>query len=349
MLFDCYPLLRAILFRMMPEASHRYTLQALDWAYDTGMLRFLCPQIPVEPVILNGLEFKNPVGLAAGLDKNADHFLALSALGFGFVEVGTITPKPQPGNPAPRLFRLESHRAIINRMGFNNQGVEYLLERIKKAQFNGVLGVNIGKNFATPVVHANHDYLYCLRQVYPFADYVVINISSPNTPGLRALQLGDQLTHLLSAIKEAEGSLSTQHQKTVPIFVKISPDMQEDELAVFCEEIVRYQITGVISTNTTLSRKGVENSAFAGEAGGLSGQPLFDLSTKTLSHLKEKLAKHSVTLIGVGGISSPEQAMAKFDNGADLIQLYSGFIYEGPSLIYRIVEAYRLRSRQTKI
>ena len=283
MLFNCYPLLKVILFHMTPEASHRYALKALDWAYDFGLLRCLCPQIFVEPLTLNGIEFKNPVGLAAGLDKDADHFLALSALGFGFVEVGTVTPKPQPGNPSPRLFRLESHRAIINRMGFNNKGVEHLLERIKKAQFKGVLGVNIGKNFATPVFNANQDYLYCLRQVYPFADYVVINISSPNTPGLRALQLGDQLTHLLSAIKTEEGSLSTQHQKKVPIFVKISPDMQEDELAVFCEEIVRYQIEGVIATNTTLSRKGVEDSAFAAEAGGLSGKPLFDLSTQILS------------------------------------------------------------------
>ncbi len=341
-MFDLYPLLRTILFRFPPEKSHSFSLKALDWAHKFGLLKILFPAVQVEPKNLLGLSFPNPVGLAAGLDKDAEHILSLAALGFGFIEVGTVTPYPQPGNPLPRLFRLTDQRAIINRMGFNNKGLEYVLDNIKTAHFKGVLGVNIGKNYATLVDRAIDDYLFCLKRVYAFADYIVINISSPNTPGLRALQLSDQLPNLLRALKEEQASLKLLHGKVTPLLIKVSPDMAKDELAVFAQQVTYFGIEGVIATNTTLSRKGVERSLMAGEVGGLSGEPLFHSATEAQAFLRGKLGEN-VAMIGVGGIHSASQAMEKFKQGADLVQLYSGFIYEGPHLIRRILKAYKNR------
>jgi dihydroorotate dehydrogenase len=285
-----------------------------------------------KPVDVMGLPFPKAVGLAAGLDKNADAFEALGALGFGFVEVGTVTPRGQAGNPKPRLFRLPEHEAIINRMGFNNKGVDHLVSRIKSHRYPGILGVNIGKNLTTSVEDAAADYLMCMETVIPYADYITANISSPNTPGLRSLQFGESLAQLIAPLAEARDRYESEHGKYVPLAVKIAPDMTDDEIKMVADTLVEQGVDGIIATNTTLSRDAVVGHQFEKEAGGLSGAPVRDASTHVVRVLAEHL-KDTLPIIGVGGISSGADAVEKLQAGARLVQIYSGLIYQGPELI----------------
>lgn len=333
-----YTLLRNILFKFNAETSHELTLDMLGAAKRLGLLGFFAPKVPDQPVEVLGMTFKNPVGLAAGLDKNGDYIDALGSLGFGFIEIGTITPRPQPGNPQPRLFRLPEHQAIINRMGFNNKGVDHLVEQVKKSNYTGVLGINIGKNFDTSVEDANQDYLICLEKVYEHADYVTVNISSPNTPGLRTLQFGESLTSLLSELKAAQLKLEKVHDQYTPILVKIAPDMSEEETQLVAKTLIETQMDGVIATNTTLERDAVTGHKFAGEAGGLSGLPVQEGSLQVLKWLSKAL-DGKMPIIGVGGIVDGSSAADKIQAGADLVQVYSGFIYEGPKLIAQANDA----------
>ena len=333
-----YGLARKVLFAMPPELSHEVALDWMGAAHRLGLLKLFASQ-PQKPVEVMGLNFANPVGMAAGLDKNGDYFNALGDLGFGFVEIGTVTPKAQSGNPQPRLFRLPEHNAIINRMGFNNKGVDHLLAQVKKRTYTGVLGINIGKNKTTPDAEALDDYLSCLRVVYPYADYVTVNISSPNTPGLRSLQFGESLSQLVAGVKVEQKRLADQHGRYVPIAVKIAPDMNDDEIRSVAATLQDHQIDAIIATNTTLSRQGVETSPYAAESGGLSGAPVRDMSTHVIKVLADYL-EGSIPVIGVGGILSGDDAKAKFAAGAKLIQVYSGFIYRGPELVSECVNAY---------
>ena len=333
-----YELIRKILFKLDAETSHELTLDMLGAAQRLGLIKLFAPKIPNQPVEVLGLNFPNPVGLAAGLDKNGDYIDALGNLGFGFIEIGTITPRPQPGNPQPRLFRLPEHQAIINRMGFNNKGVDHLVEQVKKAKYKGVLGINIGKNFDTAVEDADRDYEICLEKVYAHADYVTVNISSPNTPGLRNLQFGDSLKSLLSTLKEAQRRLEKEHNKYTPILVKIAPDMDQDETKMVAEALTENEMDGVIATNTTLERETVAGHEHANEAGGLSGKPVQGSSTQVLAWLSEEL-KDKMPIIGVGGIIDGPSAAEKMKNGAALVQVYSGFIYRGPKLISEASDA----------
>ena len=332
-----YSVLRNLLFQFSPEVSHEL---ALDWLGAAERLKLLSPfySVPNMPVEAMGLRFPNPVGMAAGLDKNGDFVDALAALGFGFVEIGTVTPKPQPGNPKPRLFRLREQNAIINRMGFNNKGVEHLVARVKKRKSDCVLGINIGKNKVTPEEDALNDYQICMDAVYPYADYITVNISSPNTPGLRNLQFGETFNHLLCGVKERQRSLAERYGKTVPVAVKIAPDMTEEETESIAKTLLSFELDGVIATNTTVGREGVESSIHAEEAGGLSGAPVRVKSTQTIKVLADCLAG-KMPIIGVGGILSGADAVEKVEAGAKLVQVYSGFIYRGPGLIKETVEA----------
>jgi dihydroorotate dehydrogenase len=327
-----YSLIQKALFCLPAEASHSITLPLLDISHRLGLIGLVRSKIPDAPLTLMGIEFPNPVGLAAGLDKNADHIDALGALGFGFIEVGTLTPRPQPGNPQPRLFRLQPERAIINRMGFNNKGIDHALAQIAKSQFKGVLGINIGKNFDTPVERAADDYLLCMRKCYAAASYIVVNLSSPNTPGLRSLQFGDELHRLLVLLKSEQATLTALHDKKVPLAVKIAPDLSDAEIGLIAQALIDNEIEAVIATNTTLERSGVQGSSFRDEAGGLSGAPLTDKSTHVIAVLSEALGG-KLPIIGVGGIMSGADAVAKIAAGASLVQIYSGFIYRGPDLI----------------
>lgn len=326
-----YPLLRKALFTLDPETSHDLSLDMLGAAERLQLLRFFSPNIASDPIELMGLKFENPVGLAAGLDKNGDYYNALGQFGFGFVEIGTITPKAQPGNDKPRMFRLTEHEAIINRMGFNNKGVEYLVERVKHRRYSGILGINIGKNKVTPEEQALSDYQIAMTAVYPYADYITVNISSPNTPGLRNLQFGDSLKTLLAGLKETQQRLAAEHSGYKPVVVKIAPDMSEDELKSVSQTFLEHEIDGVIATNTTLDRESVASSPFANEAGGLSGAPLSQRSTEVIAQLRSHLGR--LPIIGVGGIMQGSDAVAKIKAGADLVQVYSGFIYRGPELV----------------
>lgn len=326
-----YALARSILFRLDAETAHGRALGALDLAHRLKLAGCLGGRRVDDPVTLMGLRFPNRVGLAAGLDKNADHLDALGALGFGFVEVGTVTPRAQEGNPRPRLFRLPERGAIINRMGFNNAGVDHLIERVKASRFDGVIGINIGKNLTTPVERAVDDYLLCLEKVHAHADYVTVNISSPNTPGLRNLQFGEQLDALLSSLRDAGIRLDQAAGRRVPLAVKIAPDMSEDEVGLVAQSIARSGIDAVIATNTTISRDAVAGLPHADEQGGLSGRPVFEASNRVIRELRRHLPE--LPIIGVGGIDSGEAAAAKVAAGADLVQLYSGFIYRGPALV----------------
>lgn len=328
---DWYSLSRSVLFRMQGETSHELGLDMLGAAKRLNVLHFLAPIVKVHPVTFAGIEFPNPVGLAAGLDKNGDYIDALAALGFGFIEIGTITPRPQSGNPKPRLFRLVDSEAIINRMGFNNKGVDYLVEQVKKAKYRGVLGINIGKNIDTPVEKALDDYLICLNKVYQHASYITVNISSPNTPGLRTLQYGDALKQLLEPLKKRQLELAEEFGYK-PVFVKIAPDMDDEEIKQVADILVETKIDGVIATNTTLSREGVEGADYADEAGGLSGAPLTEQATYVVAKLAKAL-QGRLPIIGVGGIMDGEDAADKIKAGASLVQIYSGFIYKGPELI----------------
>ncbi|MCV6622319.1 MAG: quinone-dependent dihydroorotate dehydrogenase [Cellvibrionaceae bacterium] len=335
-----YSLLRKCLFALDPEYSHELSLDCLGAASRLNLLNKFVTAPANNPVELFGMTFPNPVGLAAGLDKNGDYFNALGQLGFGFVEIGTITPRPQAGNPKPRLFRLEEESAIINRMGFNNKGVDYLVEQVKKRQFDGILGINIGKNKDTAEEDALSDYRICLEKAYSLADYITVNISSPNTPGLRDLQFGDNLKRLLEGLKESQQQLSVQHDRKVPILVKIAPDMDDEAVVSVAETIKGAEMEGVIATNTTITRDGVENSAFRDEAGGLSGSPLTDKSTEIIAKLYQELGDDT-PIIGVGGIDSAAAAIAKLEAGAKLLQIYSSFIYQGPQLIRDVADAYQ--------
>jgi dihydroorotate dehydrogenase len=320
-----------LLFKFSPETSHHVALRSLAMANSMGLLGLL-HKTPQQPVRIMGIDFPNPVGLAAGLDKNGDYIDALAALGFGFIEIGTITPRPQAGNPQPRLFRIPEAHAIINRMGFNNLGVDHLVSQVQKAKFKGVLGINIGKNFDTPVENAADDYVHCLEKVYDYASYVAVNISSPNTQGLRSLQTGSAFADLLQQLKQTQARLAEQYGHYVPLAVKIAPDLQDEDIEYIAEQLVQHQIDGVIATNTTITRTGIEGLDLAAETGGLSGKPLKALSSYTLSRLAQALAGR-IPIIGVGGISEGSDAAEKIMAGASLVQVYTGFIYQGAQLI----------------
>ncbi|MEQ3640755.1 MAG: quinone-dependent dihydroorotate dehydrogenase [Alteromonas sp.] len=331
-------LVQKLLLQCEPEKSHDFTINWLNKTQHTP-LKWMYSTAPIaKPVTVAGIKFDNPVGLAAGLDKNGDCIDAFSSMGFGFVEIGTVTPRPQPGNPKPRLFRLPEKQAIINRMGFNNKGVDHLVEQVKEAKFKGPIGINIGKNKDTEDAKALEDYLICLNKVYPYASYITINISSPNTPGLRNLQYGEALDSLLVGLKAAQETLTQTHSKYVPMFIKIAPDLSDDEISSIAVSLMNSKMDGVIATNTTLSRDAVQGLAHADEMGGLSGSVMTDMSLQVTKKLDKALDK-SMPIIGVGGIDSPESAQARLDAGASLVQLYSAFIYQGPSLVKRIVNA----------
>ncbi len=330
-----YSLARPLLFSFAPERAHDLTLSLLKSAHKMGVVR---SHVAAKPVTCMGIEFPNPVGLAAGLDKNGAYIDALAALGFGFIEIGTITPRPQSGNPQPRLFRIPQAKAIINRMGFNNAGVDQLIENVKAAKFKGILGINIGKNADTPVEKAVDDYLICLEKVYNYASYITVNISSPNTKNLRSLQSGDALTELLETLKKRQLELAEEHQHYVPLVLKVAPDLNPEEIEFIAAKLLQFKIDGLIVTNTTLSREGVENLPFGDEAGGLSGAPVFEKSTECLRRFAE-LLQNKIPLIGVGGIVAGEQALAKQQAGATLVQVYSGLIYTGPDLVKDCVDA----------
>jgi dihydroorotate dehydrogenase len=332
-----YSFIKKILFLFNPETAHTLTLNGLRLMEQAKFTAFF-PKILSAPREVMGLHFRNPIGLAAGLDKNGDYIDALATLGFGFIEVGTVTPKPQKGNALPRLFRLEKEEAIINRMGFNNKGVDYLVDRLKKTKYKGILGINIGKNKDTPIEHAIDDYLYGLNRVFPFASYVVINISSPNTENLRQLQQGSLLQQLLRSLKKAQALFLKNHAKYVPLVVKIAPDLTSEEVKEMAETFLSEKIDGVIAANTTIHRDGVENSAFANETGGLSGKPLFLRSTHILKELHNVLG-NNIPIIACGGIMSPDDAKEKMAAGASLLQMYSGLIYRGPGLVQQVVDA----------
>lgn len=333
-----YTLIRPLLFRLDPETAHHLTLTSLQVAYRLGLSRLIAAPARAKPVTVMGITFPNRVGLAAGLDKNGAYIDALAALGFGFIEIGTVTPRPQPGNPRPRLFRLPEAEAIINRMGFNNDGVARLIENVRAAKFRGVLGINIGKNFDTPIARAAEDYLTCLTAAYPHAGYVAVNISSPNTQNLRDLQSADALSELLGKLKDAQARLAEQHGRYVPLAVKIAPDLDDAQIAGIARLLRQHRIDAVIATNTTLARTGVAYLPHGAEAGGLSGAPVRDASTRVIRKLASTLAGE-VPIMGVGGILSGADAREKIAAGASLVQLYTGLIYRGPALVGECMRA----------
>ena len=338
-----YGLARPLLFALDAERAHGLGLASLEAAYRSGLNPLVGAAPKPLPTKAFGLAFPNPVGLAAGLDKNGAHIDALLALGFGFVEVGTVTPRPQPGNPKPRMFRLPRHEAVINRLGFNNDGVEALVRNVERARRrNGLLGINIGKNKDTPNESAEDDYLHCLRKVYPLADYVTVNISSPNTAGLRELQEEQALRRLVSVLRDEQEKLAGQHGKRVPMLVKIAPDLSESDIDAAGRVLGDLQVDGVIATNTTIAREGVEGARHAGEVGGLSGAPLMAKSTSVLRMLRTRLPE-AIPLVGVGGILHGADAATKQAAGATLVQLYTGLVYRGPALVGECVEALRRR------
>ena len=342
-----YPLIRKFFFALDPELAHGLGMNGIEFLNRAGIACLLAKPVAANPVELMGLTFPNPVGLAAGLDKNGEHIDALASLGFGFIEIGTVTPRPQPGNPKPRMFRITEKQAIINRMGFNNHGVDQLLANVAKSKFaqaGGILGINIGKNFDTPIEKAVDDYLICLDRVYNAASYVAINISSPNTKNLRELQKDDALNALLGQLKAEQTRLADKHGKYVPLVLKIAPDLEDEQIQSIADLLRQHRMDGVIATNTTLSRAEVEGLPNANEAGGLSGAPVFERSTAVLKKLAGHL-KGEVPIIGVGGIMQGADAVAKLDAGASLVQLYSGFIYRGPDLVGDVARAIAERRR----
>jgi dihydroorotate dehydrogenase len=333
-----YSAIRKIFFQFDPEVIHELTIKGLKNSGKTPLNNFYKQKLASKPVQIMGINFPNPVGLAAGLDKNGECIPAFAAMGFGFVEVGTVTPRPQPGNEKPRIFRLQSANAIINRMGFNNKGVDYLVDQVRKANFSGVLGINIGKNKDTPDEQAKDDYIHCMAKVYAFASYITINISSPNTPGLRSLQYGDALNELLSALKIEQQRLAELHGRYVPLAVKIAPDLNQQEIESIAQSLVDNNIDGVIATNTTLARDLVQDLEHGNEQGGLSGAPVKQKSTEVIRHLA-KCLDGKLPIIGVGGIENGQDAADKIAAGASLVQIYTGFIYQGPGLIKHIVNS----------
>ena len=335
-----YDVLRPLLFALDAETAHRLTLYALGVAHRSNLGRFVATPPEDLPVTAFGIRFPNPVGLAAGLDKNAAHIDELGALGFGFVEVGTVTPRPQPGNPKPRMFRLPQHEAIINRLGFNNEGVDVLVRNVEAASYRGVLGINIGKNKDTPNERAVEDYLFCLERVYRLASYVTVNISSPNTQGLRDLQEEATLRRFIETLREAQERLGSQAGTRKPMLLKIAPDLAEAELDGIAEVLRAAGIDGVICTNTTIDRSLVASDPLGQEAGGLSGKPLFGRSTQVLRGMRARLGP-DMPIIGVGGILDGSDAVEKLDAGANLVQLYSGLVYRGPALVGECVNEIR--------
>jgi len=338
-----YEIARKLMFQLDAERAHHLGLAGLNALEMSGLSSLLFPKQHANPVNVMGLTFPNAVGLAAGLDKNGDYIEALAALGFGFVEIGTVTPRAQDGNPKPRLFRIPEAEAIINRMGFNNLGVDHLIEQVKIAQTDALVGINIGKNFDTPVENAVDDYLIGLNKVYEHADYVTINISSPNTPGLRTLQFGESLNQLLSALKEAQAKLHQQHERYVPMAVKVAPDLEPHEVEELAQTFGNNEIDAVITTNTTMSRVGVEILPNGEEAGGLSGRPVFEKSTEIVRQFKHALPEN-LPIIAAGGIMSADNAVEKLDAGASLVQIYSGLIYQGPKLVTDILNTLENRT-----
>lgn len=342
LLFSAYPLVRSALFSIDAESAHNMTLAALCKLNSCSITKALVAtsqNIKQKPIKLMGLNLRNAVGLAAGLDKNGEYIDALGALGFGFVEVGTVTPLPQDGNPKPRMFRLPQAGAIINRMGFNNQGLEKFITNVQSSQWQangGILGLNIGKNAATPNEKAIDDYLIGLQGVYPYADYITVNISSPNTANLRDLQGHDELTALLAPLHEKRLQLAQQYNRNVPLAVKIAPDLDNEQIDVIAEVLLQNNIDGVIATNTTVSRQAVQGLRHGNEAGGLSGPPVHQMSLDVIKRLRQQLG-NDFAIIGVGGISSPQQAVEKINAGANAVQLYTGLIYQGPNLVTQCV------------
>ena len=347
-----YALTRPLLFGMDAEAAHDFTMDMLARGQHTPLQWAWCNETVHDPIQLAGLTFPNRVGLAAGLDKNARCIDALGAMGFGFVEVGTVTPKPQPGNPKPRMFRLPERQALINRFGFNNEGLEAFLGNVQRSRFRAaarqyrmLLGLNIGKNATTPIEDATRDYLTCLDGVYPHADYVTVNISSPNTQNLRALQSDAALDALLAAIAERREALATQQGRRVPVFVKIAPDLQDEQVAVIAATLQRHGMDGVIATNTTISREAVKGLRHAEETGGLSGAPVYEASNRVIAQLRAALGQ-GFPIIGVGGILSAEDAIGKIRAGADVVQIYTGLVYQGPALVVQAARAIKTAGRR---
>lgn len=339
---NLYPLVRPFLFCLEAEHAHDFSLNTIDQAFRMGILPNIIGKVPALPTQFCGLHLPNPVGLAAGLDKDGKHIDALASLGFGFIEIGTVTPLAQPGNPLPRMFRLPQAQGIINRMGFNNDGVNACVERVRASQFyqsGGVIGLNIGKNANTPIENASQDYVTCLQKVYGVASYVTINISSPNTKNLRQLQGGQDLIDLLQKITDEREKLSQQFGKRIPIFLKIAPDLDHENIDSIAQALLQFQIDALIATNTTLSRDGVENMVHANEAGGLSGKPVKHISTKTIKSFADVL-QGRIPIIGVGGIMTGYDALEKHHAGASLVQLYSGLIFKGPQLIKDSIVAF---------
>jgi len=342
-MIDRYSLLRPWLFCLDPEQAHDLTLSNLDRAQRWGLLERLVSKPEVDPHTICGITFPNPVGLAAGLDKDGKHIDALAALGFGFLEIGTVTPRPQPGNPKPRMFRLTEAQAIINRMGFNNDGVEACVARVRRSHFwkkGGVLGMNIGKNASTPIEDAASDYILAMEAVYDIASYITVNISSPNTQNLRALQGEEMLRSLLSSLDEARKRLSDRYGVRKPLFLKIAPDLDTADINLIADLLMEFGIDAVIATNTTITRATVQGMAHSDEAGGLSGAPVRDASTQVIKTLKARLG-NNLPIIGVGGILSGADAREKIMAGASLVQLYSGLIYRGPDLVNECAKALR--------
>jgi dihydroorotate dehydrogenase len=336
---NIYPLIRPFLFSLDAETAHHVTLQLIKATYSCGLANVVYPKTANKPVNVMGLNFKNPVGLAAGLDKNGDCIDALAALGFGFIEFGTVTPRPQPGNPKPRLFRLPDQQAIINRLGFNNLGIDHLLMQVENCKYEGILGINIGKNFDTPIEKAVDDYLAGLRKAYPFASYVTINISSPNTQNLRQLQQQDESRKLVAALKDEQLKLRNEHGKYVPLAIKIAPDLTPEDISRLAKLLLEFEIDGVIATNTTIARDRIANHPLAQETGGLSGAPLKDKATETVKILSSEL-QGKIPIIAAGGILKAEDAQEKIAAGASLVQVYSGLIYQGPQLIKDIIDSF---------
>jgi dihydroorotate dehydrogenase len=333
-----YALARQLLFRLSAEDAHDISLKALKLANSARILPLFMPPVHSQAVKVMGLTIPNRVGLAAGLDKNGDYIDGLARMGFGFIEVGTVTPLPQLGNPKPRMFRIVDKEAIINRMGFNNKGVDHLVQQLRKMKYKGIIGINVGKNKDTPAEHSGDDYVVCIEKVFELASYISINISSPNTPGLRSLQFGDSLKAVLSQIRNCQERLQNQHSRKVPFVVKIAPDMSDDEIALVARTLLDFEMDGVIATNTTLSRVGVEGSPYGREQGGLSGRPLTDRATHVIRVLCKSL-ENKIPVIASGGVMNGNDAQNKIAAGASLVQLYSGLIYRGPGLVREAVAA----------
>ncbi len=335
---NTYALIKPFLFQLDAEYAHDLTLKSLKLAEQIGLLSSLYKPVHGIPRQVMGLTFPNAVGLAAGLDKNGAFIDGMAALGFGFIEVGTVTPRPQPGNPKPRLFRVKEAQGIINRFGFNNLGVDHLIQNVKASKYRGILGINIGKNFDTPNERAVDDYLICMRKVYRYASYITVNISSPNTKNLRQLQEKEALDALLGTLKAEQTALTQKHRKYVPIALKIAPDLEYEQIIEIADLLKAHQFDAVIATNTTLSREGVEGMKNGAETGGLSGAPVRDKSSQVIRHLSNQLAGE-LPIIGVGGIMSGADAIEKIEAGASLLQVYSGLIYRGPSLVREVAKA----------